>query len=177
MYTKSGAARSSHAAVVLFAVCVAVTNGGPARSSPPVTIDSATLGTGGGAFCDATRTDLNGAIRAEISKAILNNDTAKIKAYYEGETAQMAKLRASAPASVIDAVVTDLKRHAIVAAAMKKVGYVFTKLDPAAIIMLTNPAPSYLTAHAKVNVYLTSTCHIDVTRAYALGGAFGPVTP
>ena len=45
------------------------------------------------------------------------------------------------------------------------------------VIMLTNPSPTHQAANSKVNKYLTNTCHIDIMRAYALGGAFGPVTP
>ena len=74
--------------------------GSPAWSATPVTIDPAALGSGGGAFCDASRTGLVESVKADLTTAMATNNTAKIKAFYEGQAAQATGMQTMHPRQV-----------------------------------------------------------------------------
>ena len=168
MYTTKLIRRSATAISFTVAVCIGLAGGGPAWSATQVTIDPAALGSGGGAFCDAYRTSLLESVKADLSTAMATHDTAKIKAYYERQAAQIPKLIALAPSSIKDAVVLTMKRSKAMADAMQKAGYDVTKVDRAAFAAVGTPSAADQAASDKVNAYLKNTCHIDILKAFGI---------
>ena len=98
-------------------------------STPSVTVNKAALGTGGGKFCDALRMNLLDSMQADLQTAIVNGDTAKIKAYYEKSAAMIPKLIAEAPSELTSDVTLSMKRSLVMMDALKKVGYDIRKVD------------------------------------------------
>ena len=160
--------RSMRAIAFTVAVSVGVATGSPARAASPVTIDQAALGSGGGVFCDAYRAGLKESAIADLSTAMSTHDTAKLKAFYEMQAAQVPKLIRLAPSSIKDAVVLTTKKYQIMADAMKKAGYDFAKVDLKALSALGKPSPADAAATAKLNAYFKDTCHMDVLKAFGV---------
>ena len=130
---------------------------------PAVSLNKAALGSGGGKFCDAVRANFADALGVGASSAL--TDPAKTKAYFENAAKVNAKLIASAPGDIKPALVVTQKVSQGLLDALKKANYVFAKLDPKVMTALGNPDPATKAAQAKVNTYLTKTCHIDITKA------------
>ena len=151
--------------------------GGPAWSATPVTVDPAALGSGGGAFCDASRTGIVESVKADLTTAMATNNTAKIKAFYEGQAAQIPKLIALAPSLMKDAVVLTMKRSKAMASAMKKAGYDVTKVDRTAFAALGTPNAADQPATTKVNAYFKDTCHMDTVKAFGIAAPPARSTP
>ena len=177
MYTKKFIKRFATAISFTVAVCIGLASSGPAWSATQVTIDPAALGSGGGAFCDASRTSLVESVKADLSTATANHDTAKIKAYYERQAALILKLIALAPSSIKDAVVLTTKPSKAMADAMKKAGYDVTKVDRAAFAAVATPSAADEAASNKVNAYLKDTCHIDIMKAFGITAPPAKSTP
>ena len=168
MYKYKLIKRSVRAIGFTVAVCAGVATGSPAWSATPVTIDAVALGSGGGAFCDASRAGLRETVKADLSTAMATHDTKKIKAFYEMQAAQIPKLIALAPSSIKDAVVLTMKPSKIMADAMKKAGYDPAKVDRTAFSALSTPSAADEAATAKVNAYFKDTCHMDVLKAFGI---------
>ena len=167
--------RSIRAIGFTVVVCAGVATGSTAWAATPVTIDSAALGSGGGAFCDAYRSALKDTVKADLSTAMATHDTVKLKAFYEMEVAQIPKLISLAPSSIKDAAVLTLNKGKVMADAMKKAGYDPTKVDRTTLSALGTQSAADKAATAKINAYLKDTCHIDVLKAF--GVAAPPATP
>ena len=150
------------------AVCAGVATGSTAWASSPVTIDPAALGSGGGAFCDAYRSALKDSVKADLSTAMATRDTAKLKAFYEMQVAQIPKLISVAPSSIKDAVVLTMNKGKVMADAMKKAGYDLTKVDRTIFSALGTQSAADKAATAKLNAYLKDTCHLDVLKAFGV---------
>ena len=167
--------RSMRAIAFTVAVSVGVATGSPARAASPVTIDQAALGSGGGVFCDAYRAGLKESAIADLSTAMSTHDTAKLKAFYEMQAAQVPKLIRLAPSSIKDAVVLTMNKGRVMADAMKEAGYDPTKVDRTTFSALGTQSAADKAATAKLNAYLKDTCHLDVLKAF--GVAAPPATP
>ena len=175
MSTNKLVKRSVRAIGFTVAVCVGFATGGPAWAATPVTIDPAALGSGGGAFCDAYRSAFRDSVKADLSTAIATHDTAKMKAFYEVQIAQIPKLIGLAPSSIKDAVVLTMNKGKVIADAMKKAGYDAAKVDKTTFSALGTQSAADKAATAKLNAYLKDTCHLDVLKAF--GVAAPPATP
>ena len=167
--------RSVRAIGFTVAVCAGVATGSTAWAATPVTIDPAALGSGGGAFCDAYRAGIRDSVKADLSTAMATHDTAKMKAFYEMQVAQIPKLISVAPSSIKEAVVLTMNKGKVMADAMKKAGYDPTKVDRTTFSALGTQSAADKAATAKLNAYLKDTCHLDVLKA--LGVAAPPATP
>ena len=175
MSTNKVIKRSMRAIGFTVVVCAGVATGSTAWAATPVTIDPAALGSGGGAFCDAYRAALKDSVKADLSTAMATHDTAKMKAFYEMQIAQIPKLISVAPSSIKDAVVLTVSKGKVMADAMKKAGYDPTKVDRTTFSALGTQSAADKAATAKLNAYLKDTCHLDVLKA--LGVAAPPATP
>ena len=173
MSTNKFIAKSMRLIGVTVLVCAGVAS--TAWAATPVTIDSAALGRGGGAFCDAYRSALKDSLKADLATAMATHDTAKMKAYYETQLAQIPKLIALAPSSIKDAVVVSMNKSKIMAAALKKAGYDFAKVDRTTFSAVSAQSAADKAATAKLNAYFKDTCHIDLLKA--VGVAASPATP
>ncbi len=177
LYTNKVIKRSVRAIGFTVAVCAGVATANPAWSATPATIDPVALGSGGGAFCDASRAGLKDTLKADLSTAMATHDTNKIKAFYEMQAAQIPKLIALAPSSIKDAVVLTMKPSKIMADAMKKAGYEPTKLDRTAFSALSTPSAADKAATATVNAYFKDTCHMDMLKAFGIAAPPTKATP
>ena len=141
------------------------------------TINKAALGSGGGQFCDLTRTSLLDADKADLATSMFNHDTAKMKTYFDKSAALIPKLISSAPASIKDAVVLSLKKSSAMVDAMKKANYDFAKVDRVAFAALSRSTPATTAAQVKMNGFLKSTCHLDMAKALGQASATASSTP
>ena len=179
MYTCKSIKNSVRAMGLTIAVSAGVASSVPA-SATPVTIDPVALGSGGGAFCDASRAGVKDSLKDDLSAAMASRDTAKIKAFYEKQTAQIPKLVALAPSSIKDAVVLTMKQSGAMAEAMKKAGYDPTKIG-LALSAITKPSAAdkaaRTAASVKLNAYFKDTCHIDMQKAFGIAAPPAQSTP
>ena len=141
-----------------------------AVKTPTPTINQKALGTGGGAFCDALRTNLKESLTSGISEAMAAGDTAKIKAYYEKTAVESEKLIAKAPSPVKEALALTNKQAIALRAVLKKANYDFSKVDRVAMAAATKQDATTKVAQTTINTYLSGTCHIDVANLFT-GGA------
>ena len=144
----------------------AATSTTKAAATPTPTINQKALGTGGGAFCDALRTNLKESLTSGISEAMAAGDTAKIKAYYEKTAVKSDKLIAMAPSPVKEALVLTNKQAIALRAALKKANYDFSKVDRVAMTAATKSDAATKAAQTTINSYLSGTCHIDVANLF-----------
>ena len=139
-------------------------------TTPMPTINKAALGSGGGAFCDGIRAnflDIMGGGMSELMAAGLPAP-ATVKAFVDKNMALNAKLLTQAPDSLKPSLVITQKSAQAVLDALKKAGYDFTKIDSAALSAAMKQTPETKAAQAKVNGYMTDTCHIDLDAVLGL---------
>ena len=147
-----------------------------AATTPTPTINQKALGTGGGAFCDALRTNLKESLTSGISEAMAAGDTPKIKAYYEKTAVESEKLIAKAPSPVKEALVLTNKQAIALRAVLKKANFDFSKVDQVAMAAATKQDAATKAAQATINSYLIGTCHIDVANLFAGAATLRPTT-
>ena len=139
-----------------------------AASPTPVTIDRAALGTGGGPFCDAMRSNVSDSLSANLAQAISTGDTAKLKAYYEKNGALIPRLIALAPSPIAGDTKLAMQVSLRMAKALMNANYDYRKLDPKAMAAASSISPSETAASAKLNAYMAETCHIDIAKLFGI---------
>ena len=160
-------------AICLVIAAVIVLIAGPlpmahAASSPPDTLDRAALGTGGGPFCDALRTNLIDSSSMNLAAAITSDDTVKLKAYYEKSAALIPKLIGLAPPEIATDTKVAMQFSMRMVTALKSVNYDFRKLDRKMMATVSQMSPTERASEAKLNTYMIKSCHIDVAKLFGV---------
>jgi len=129
---------------------------GPAAASPTVALPSKVVATGGGKFCQQVAAEVNNSVaQAATSGTGIDSIKASVQEYQSIK----AGVLSSAPGAIKGDLVTLFGALDQFYAALAKVNYDFTKVDPSVEAPLE--APAVQQAEQNVNAYLKNTCGID----------------
>jgi hypothetical protein len=165
--TSSAASPSSAASAASAAAPAATSAAAVAAASPTASLPSPSkvVATGGGKFCQQVAAEVNNSVAKEAASGNSADAAASIKQSIQEFNAIEGSILKSAPNAIKPDLTTLFGAVGQFYAALAKVNYDFTKVDPSVEAPLETPAVQQ--AETNVDNYLKNTCGIDTGAAGA----------